>query len=110
MRNIFLINEYQILAGRTINDKLTSEQQLNHALFEICGECGEIHSIYQKELQGHPIDMIHLKEEIGDLTWGIAELCTHYGWHMSEILGQNIEKLKLRYPEGFENRSVNRDL
>lgn len=111
MNNVFLINEYQILAARTINKELTSEKQLNHALYEMCGELGEIHSVFQKELQGHPVNEEHLKEEVGDLLWGIAELCTSKGWRMSEILGQNIEKLKKRYPDGFDSdRSVHRDI
>lgn len=103
------INAYQKLAGRTINVALTREQCLRHALFEMCGELGEIHSIYQKVYQGHKIKVEDLKHEVGDLLWGIAEFCTVNGWDMEDVCRMNIEKLKARYPDGFSaERSVNR--
>lgn len=103
-------NEYQILASRTMNPKLTKEQELNHALYGMVGEIGEIHSIYQKELQEHPIDLVHVQKECGDLLWFIAELHTHYGWSLEDTMKMNIEKLKKRYPDkGFDaDRSLHR--
>ena len=59
-------NEYQRLAGRTINEGLTPSGQEHHALYGMMGEIGEISSIYQKVYQGHPFDRDHLKKEIGD--------------------------------------------
>lgn len=103
------MNEYQELAARTINLALTPQQVLHHALFEMSSEMGEISGIYQKELQGHEIDKQHLKKEIGDLLWGVAELCTVNGIKMSEIAEMNIDKLLDRYPDGFdEERSKHR--
>lgn len=108
-RNNMTGNDYQILAARTINKELTSEQQLNHALHGMVGEIGEIHSIFQKEMQGHPIDEIHLQKECGDLLWFIAELHTHYGWKLEDSMQMNIDKLQARFPEGFEaDKSLNR--
>lgn len=95
-------NEYQILASRTMNRELTDEQELNHALFGMVGEVGEIHSIFQKEMQGHPIDLEHVRKECGDLLWFIAELHTHYGWDLEGTMKMNIEKLKKRFPDGFD--------
>ena len=104
------LNEYQQRAARTINKKLTIEKIRDHALHEISSEVGEIHGLYQKELQGHPLDLQKLKKEIGDLLWGIMELCTSYGWSAEEIATMNIEKLWGRYPDGFsEERSVHRE-
>jgi len=103
------MNEYQELAARTINSSLTREETLRHALFEMCGELGEIHSIYQKVYQGHKIMVEDLKQEVGDLLWGIAEFCTVNGFRMEDIARLNIEKLKKRYPEGFDpDRSLHR--
>ena len=104
------LNEYQKLAARTINHSLTREEMLRHSLFEMCGELGEIHSIYQKVYQGHKIKVEDLKEELGDLLWGIAEFCTVNGWNMDQIAKINVEKLRKRYPDGFsEEKSVFRD-
>lgn len=103
-------NEYQELASRTINKDSSSKNMLDHALFGMVGEVGEIHSIFQKELQGHPIDLHDLKNEVGDLLWFVSELCTYYGWDLSDVMAANIKKLMERYPDGFDSdRSVNRE-
>lgn len=102
-------NEYQKLAERTINSSLANADAEMHALHGMVGEIGELHSIYQKEYQGHEIQEEHLKKELGDLLWFIAEYCTVNGWTLEEIMQLNIAKLKARYPEGFdESKSLNR--
>lgn len=80
------------------------------ALHAIAGECGEIHGIYQKVDQEHPLDEMALIYEVGDLLWGIAELCTAKGWSMDVVAERNIRKLRKRYPVGFDaERSVHRE-
>lgn len=102
-------NEYQRLAARTINPKLTREEQMYHALHGMVGEVGEIHSIFQKYYQGHDVTEEHLKKEVGDLLWMIAEFCTSFGWEFQEVTKANIDKLKARYPEGFDiDKSLHR--
>lgn len=102
-------NEYQKLAARTINKALTLSEMERHALHGMVGEIGEIHSIYQKIYQGHVLDDEHLKKECGDLLWFIAELCTVRGWDLGDVMQMNIDKLRARFPEGFEEgKSLNR--
>ena len=96
-------NDYQRLASRTIPTGKTHAELTKHALFGMCGEIGEIHSIYQKQIQGHDIDDAHLAKEVGDLMWFIAEFCTVNRWKLSDILEKNIEKLISRYPDGFSS-------
>lgn len=104
------LNEYQALASRTINQKLSNEEMLMHALHEIASECGEIHSFFQKVYQGHEIDEAKLKLEIGDLIWGASEFCTAKGWSLEDVAYDNIKKLKDRYPDGFSvERSLHRN-
>lgn len=103
-------SEYQLLAARTINPDLSHEALCSHALHGMAGEVGEIHGIYQKAYQGHELDEEHLKKEVGDLLWFIAEYCTVMGWCLSDIMQMNIEKLKTRYPDGFDTeRSAHRE-
>ena len=103
------MNEYQTLAKRTMNMELTEEGTIRHALHGMCAEVGEIHSAYQKRYQGHATSAEHLKKEVGDLLWMVAEFCTAHGWQMSDIAQMNIDKLKARYPDGFEaERSLHR--
>lgn len=102
-------NQYQALAARTINQNLSSYDKEMHALHGMVGEIGELHSIYQKHYQGHHGDREHAKKELGDLLWFIAEYCTAAGWTLEEIMVANIEKLRARYPEGFNSEhSLNR--
>ena len=102
-------NEYQELAARTIAIEDAKDREY-HALHGMVGEIGELHSIYQKVYQGHKEDSDeHRKKELGDLMWFIAEYCTANNWDLDEIMQMNIDKLKARYPEGFEeSKSLNR--
>lgn len=105
------LNEYQTLAGRTINHSLSPDMAQLHALHEMASEVGEIHSIFQKVYQGHAIDDEALCLEVGDLLWGVAELCTVRGWCMEDVAAKNIQKLKKRYPDGFDaERSLHREV
>lgn len=103
------LKEYQELAGRTMPTVTLYELEF-HALFGLVGEIGELHSIYQKRFQGHTEDTEeHRKKELGDLLWFAAEYCTSQGWSLDEIATLNIDKLKSRYPKGFESeRSLHR--
>jgi NTP pyrophosphatase (non-canonical NTP hydrolase) len=95
-------NEYQRLASRTMNYEMSKQEQTLHALFGMAGELGEIHSLHQKIYQGHDYSEEHAKKECGDLLWFIAEYCTAHSWSLDEIMQMNIDKLKARYPDGFE--------
>lgn len=103
------MNEYQALAARTINGTTNRAQQELHALHGMASEVGELHGIYQKFYQNHPLNHEHAQKELGDLLWFIAEYCTANGWDLSDIAIGNIEKLRARYPEGFDpQRSLHR--
>lgn len=103
------LNEYQKKAARTINNKLTKHQQVDHAVFGLASEAGEISGIFQKVLQGHKVDPEHLKKEMGDVLWFLAELATAYGWDLGDIGELNNKKLEARFPNGFETeKSLNR--
>lgn len=103
-------NEYQHLASRTIGLDMTNADMEYHALHGMVSEIGELHGIYQKFYQGH-IETTdeHRKKEVGDLAWFIAEYCTANGWDLDDVFQMNIDKLKARYPEGFDaERSLHR--
>lgn len=103
------LNEYQALAARTIDKALSTRFQEEHALHGMVAEIGELHGIYQKIFQGHSPDPEHMKKELGDLLWFIAEYCTAKKWDLADIAQINIDKLIARYPDGFEaERSLHR--
>ena len=95
-------NEYQKLAARTINQDLTRWEREDHALKGMVGEIGELNSLYQKIYQGHTMDYDHAKKELGDLLWFVAEYCTANNWNLADVMQENIDKLRARYPEGFD--------
>lgn len=94
------LNEYQELSKRTIST-LTKEQAESHALHGMVSEIGELHSVYQKIYQGHEANEEHMMRELGDLMWFVCEYCTAKGWKLEQVAKANVEKLKKRYPEGF---------
>lgn len=104
------MNQYQQLARRTQRQDMESADKLNHALHLLSAEVGEIHSIYQKAYQGHEVDDEKVLDEAGDVLWGLAELMDALGFTLEEMAQHNIDKLKARYPEGFDpERSLHRE-
>lgn len=104
------INEYQELAMKTLNPELSKRDVLINSVMGLCGESGEAIDIVKKWMaQGHELDKAHLAKELGDIAWYLAEAATALDLQLEEILQANIEKLRKRYPEGFQaDRSQNR--
>ena len=105
------INEYQRLAMTTLNPNLDKKDVLINGVMGLCGEAGEAIDIVKKHLaQGHELDREKLIGELGDIAWYLAETATVLDVDLEEVLTRNIEKLKRRYPEGFDSaRSLNRN-
>ena len=99
------INEYQQLAMTTLNPALAKKDVLINGVMGLCGESGEAIDIVKKHLaQGHELDKEHLAKELGDIAWYLAEAATALEIPLEDILQANIDKLKKRYPEGFETK------
>lgn len=94
--------EYQEQARRTQNLELSPRDQLEHALWGLSAEVGEVLGLHQKTHQGHAMDAVKLRKEIGDVLWFVGELCDVYGFDMGAIAEENIAKLKRRFPDGFD--------
>ena len=102
------INEYQKLAMTTLNPELNKKDVLINSVMGLCGESGEAIDIVKKWLaQGHELDKERLIKELGDVAWYLAEAATALDIPLEQILQANIDKLKKRYPDGFEiKRSI----
>ena len=97
------INEYQELAMTTLNPQLCRKDVLINSVMGLCGESGEAIDIVKKWLaQGHPLDKERLTEELGDIAWYLAEAATALDLPLEQILRAHIDKLKQRYPDGFD--------
>lgn len=104
------LDAYQMEAMRTCNIQYgEQDEMMRHAIFGLCSESGEVAGILQKIFQGHEFDKEHFKKELGDCLWMIAEACTSVYATLSEIASMNIQKLRERYPDGFDpEKSKNR--
>ena len=74
------------------------------AAFGMSAEAGEFTEVVKKILlQGKPYNeenVFHLKRELGDICWYLAQACMSLDTNFEEILQMNYEKLSARYPEG----------
>ena len=118
--------EYQNLAMRT-NDGNATNRLLNltlsdttengigedtgtvlNACLGLSGEVGEFNDMIKKWIfHEKDLDEEHLKKELGDIMWYIAMMCHAFRWSLDEIMEMNIDKLKARYPEGFDTDRAN---
>ena len=103
-------NEYQKYAQRTMNTDLTDHELLIDGVMGLCGESGECIDLIKKvEFQGHHLNMEKLAEELGDVAWYLAITAAAIGYDLDDILQMNVDKLRKRYPEGFDtDKSINR--
>lgn len=104
------INEYQRLAMTTLNKDIPEDQIIINACLGLSGEVGEVNDLLKKHLfQGHELDKEKLINELGDVAWYLAEAATALKIDLEEVLLGNIDKLKKRYPQGFDTKnSINR--
>lgn len=123
-------NEYQKLAMRT-NDRKSTDRLLNkindlkignrgedtpeielggvlNAALGLSGEVGELNDMLKKWVfHEKQLDTEHLKREIGDIYWYLALICDSFEFNLDEIMQINIDKLKARYPKGFDTYRAN---
>jgi NTP pyrophosphatase (non-canonical NTP hydrolase) len=81
--------------------------QLLTAALGLTAESGEFTEIVKKIiLQGKPYNednVFHMKRELGDICWYIAQACMALDTTFDEIIEMNVDKLKKRYPGGEFN-------
>jgi len=96
------LKEYQELAKLTAKKFDNPELEISTWGLGVTGEAGDIASCIKKTF-AHKNEVVKegIKENIGDMFWYSAMICNFFNWNMEEILQQNIEKLKKRYPQGF---------
>ncbi len=84
------------------------------AALGMSAEAGEFTEVVKKiVLQGKPYNdenAFHMKRELGDICWYLAQACMALDTNFEEVLQMNYDKLSARYPEGAFDvyRSENR--
>lgn len=94
--------------GSVIASSITSnEANLWHLATGVSGEAGELldaikkHVIYKK-----PLDRDNVIEELGDLFFYIEGLCQALNVSREEVLQKNIDKLSIRYKDGYTDKAA----
>ena len=94
-----LCNQLQSLEQSGVNMAL-----LITGAIGIASEGGEFAEIVKKCIfQGKPLDadtQFHIKRELGDIIWYWINSCRALGLDPNEVIKENVEKLKSRYPGG----------
>ena len=79
-------------------------ERLLTAAVGMSAEAGEFTEIIKKIIfQGKPVteeNLFHLKRELGDIMWYVAQACIGLDISLDEVMEMNVEKLVARYPGG----------
>ena len=90
------------LTGLEVNG--ANVTQLATAALGLTAESGEFAEVVKKIFfQGKPYNeenIFHMKRELGDVCWYIAQACMALDTSFDEIIEMNVEKLQARYPGG----------
>ena len=94
-----LIYRLQELEGQ----EFPSERLLTAAV-GMSAEAGEFTEIVKKIVfQGKPVNdenLFHMKRELGDIMWYVAQACMGLNVSIDEVIEMNVHKLMARYPGG----------
>ena len=117
-----ILNNYQNFVQEVTSKESNSTMVLNNHLIDleretgvniallltgaigIASEGGEFSEIVKKCIfQGKPLDdetKFHIKRELGDIMWYWINSCRALGLDPNEVIEENVNKLKSRYPGG----------
>lgn len=104
------LEQYRRSAMRTRGTFRDIQEEMQFSALELTAEAGEVANlVYKCVYQGHHLDADKIVEELGDVLWGLASMCTALGMNMNVLTVSNLDKLRRRYPNGFSTHdSVSR--
>lgn len=117
-----MLDNYQKFVESTTSKASLSLKDLSESLDELAHHCnpsllltasiglssesGEFSEVVKKLVfQGKPFsreEHFHMKRELGDIAWYLANACTALDISFESVIEENIRKLEARYPNGFE--------
>lgn len=93
-------------------DYLVFINRLAHGAVIASREAGELlDAVFKGPFYGKTIDLTNIREEVGDILYGLALVCEAAGTSLEIEMQRNQDKLKARYPDKFSAEAYsNRDL
>ena len=102
-----MTSQYSDILEARIDELVANGADVPHLLTAALGltaESGEFTEVVKKILlQGKPYNkdnVFHMKRELGDICWYLAQACMALDTTFDEIIEMNVDKLKARYPGG----------
>jgi NTP pyrophosphatase (non-canonical NTP hydrolase) len=98
--------DYAMMATRfaELEANGTNTSQLMTAALGLSAEAGEFTEVVKKIVfQGKPYNeenVFHMKRELGDICWYLAQACMALETTFDEVIEMNVDKLQARYPGG----------
>lgn len=113
---VYTLRQYEQDAMRTRggDDSLSLEllqesanRRLLNAALGMAGEAGEAADMVKKWIfHGKGLDRVKLIKELGDVLWYVTQAADALNVSLETVANLNIEKLRLRYPDGFTHEAA----
>ena len=101
---------YQELCKKTARVFDNKEREIMAWGLGIAGEAGDVAGCIKKTYAQDEVQILGIRENLGDTMWYIAMICNFYGWNFDDVLRENIDKLSKRYKSGgFTTDEARRD-
>lgn len=82
-------------------------QDIIHGILGLATEAGELLELLRDTINGEPLDLVNIKEEVGDGKWYMAILARVAGFMWGDDERVNIAKLRARFPDRFTEYDAN---
>lgn len=93
-------------AGKSLKES-SKEEQYQLGALGLCEEAGEVTGLIKKFIyHKKPLDSDKLLKELGDVRWYFEYLLISTGFTMEQVEAANVEKLRTRYPNGFNTEDA----
>jgi NTP pyrophosphatase (non-canonical NTP hydrolase) len=102
------LKDYQKLCKLTAQKFKNRNKEIFAWGLGIAGEAGDVAGCIKKTFAHNNDQRRGIKENIGDTLWYAAMICNFFNWDLQEVLEENINKLKKRYPKGFSKKNAGR--
>ena len=96
------LKEFKKSVQRTMNQGLNNNEAMTNYSMGLAGEAGEVLDQVKKIIfHGHEHNEQDMILELGDVAYYLMALCVTLDIPMEAVLAINADKLKKRFPDGF---------